>query len=83
MLRKLIALFRGPDRQRGDGERCETCHWNEGIGDDPDDEPNGYCVEPGNAYVNHPYAGSFVHTQSWCRLWKPIEEVLASDGPKE
>jgi hypothetical protein len=56
-------------RQRG--ERCETCHWCNVVGDEPSDEPNGYCLEPGTAAANHPYAGEFVNTQSWCRMWQP------------
>jgi hypothetical protein len=70
-LRRVLGLK--PRRLRQPGESCGTCHWCDMTGDDPEDEPNGYCLEPGNAAENHPYAGSFTHTQSWCRLWKAAD----------
>lgn len=71
MWSKLLDLLLRVRAKRGrqSSERCETCHWCEIIGDDPEDEPNGYCIEPGNTAANAPYAGSYTHTQSWCRYY--------------
>jgi hypothetical protein len=78
MLKRILrALFGAEDVvTRGDGQRCGTCVWCDVIGDDPDDEPNGYCLEPGNRAANYPYAGSFTHAGYWCREWKKTDDPL-------
>lgn len=72
-LRWLFCRDRNEGRVRQDGERCGTCCWCDVVDDDPAHEPNGYCAEPGVAMVNAPYAGTFTHTQWWCRMYEPAQ----------
>ena len=72
MLQKILAWLKPCELpfERPVGQRCGTCGWYDDFSNADPEEPVGYCMEPHNAAANHPYAGSWEHSEWWCRHWK-------------